>query len=54
MQEALTLLKNDGRVDDGSSRIAGFNERQRLVQKPLFDDLEDKYSTDRVPQESET
>jgi len=45
MQAALTELKARGSLDESSGKIATFAERQRLVQKPLFDDLERKYST---------
>ncbi|GAC1702883.1 MAG: oxaloacetate decarboxylase [Candidatus Acidiferrum sp.] len=46
MQNALSELKNRGRLDETSPAVADFEERQRLVQKPLFDALERKY---RVP-----
>ena len=45
MQAALQELKARGYLDEGSGKITSFAERQRLVQKPLFDDLERKYST---------
>jgi 2-methylisocitrate lyase-like PEP mutase family enzyme len=45
MQAALSELKMRGSLDESSGKIASFAERQRLVQKPLFDDLERKYST---------
>jgi 2-methylisocitrate lyase-like PEP mutase family enzyme len=45
MQAALTELKTRGLLDESGGKIASFAERQRLVQKPLFDDLERKYST---------
>lgn len=44
MQAALTELKTRGILEESSGKIATFVERQRLVQKPLFDDLERKYS----------
>lgn len=44
MQTVLTELKTRGRLDENSAGVATFAERQRLVQKPLFDDLERKYS----------
>ena len=44
MQKALKQLKTAGRVDEGSEIVASFAERQRLVKKPLFDELERKYS----------
>jgi 2-methylisocitrate lyase-like PEP mutase family enzyme len=45
MQGALGELKARGILDEGSGKIARFAERQRLVQKPLFDELERKYSS---------
>jgi 2-methylisocitrate lyase-like PEP mutase family enzyme len=45
MQTALGLLKQQGRLDE-SAPVAGFAERQRLVQKPLFDALEKRYAGD--------
>jgi 2-methylisocitrate lyase-like PEP mutase family enzyme len=45
MQSALGELKERGILDESSGKIASFAERQRLVQKPLFDELERKYST---------
>jgi len=44
MQKVLKQLKSAGRVDEGSEIVASFAERQRLVKKPLFDELERKYS----------
>jgi 2-methylisocitrate lyase-like PEP mutase family enzyme len=44
MQAALSELKARGFLDEGNGKIASFAERQRLVQKPLFDELERKYS----------
>jgi len=43
MQQALAHLKNNGRVDETNAQVASFSERQRLVKKPLFDELENKY-----------
>jgi 2-methylisocitrate lyase-like PEP mutase family enzyme len=43
MQQALAHLKNNGRVDETNAQVASFTERQRLVKKPLFDELENKY-----------
>ena len=45
MQAALSELKARGFLDESSGKIASFAERQELVQKPLFDQLERKYST---------
>jgi 2-methylisocitrate lyase-like PEP mutase family enzyme len=44
MQAALKQLKTSGRMDESSAMVASFAERQRLVKKPLFDDLEGKYA----------
>jgi len=44
MQQALAHLKNNGRIDETNAQVASFTERQRLVKKPLFDELENKYS----------
>lgn len=45
MQLALGQLHRDGKLDE-SGPVASFKERQRLVQKPLFDQLEQRYTTD--------
>ena len=45
MQTALRQLKETGRLDE-SAPVASFQERQRLVAKPLFDALERKYAVD--------
>jgi 2-methylisocitrate lyase-like PEP mutase family enzyme len=47
MQAALNQLRTTGRMDESSipqGGIASFAERQRLVKKPLFDELEGKYA----------
>jgi 2-methylisocitrate lyase-like PEP mutase family enzyme len=44
MQAALKHLKTTGRMDEASAVVASFVERQRLVKKPLFDELEGKYA----------
>lgn len=44
MQKALHRLHADGRLDEDSSIVAPFDERQRLVNKSLFDGLERKYA----------
>ena len=44
MQKALKQLKTTGQMDQESEIVASFVERQRLVKKPLFDELERKYS----------
>ncbi|MGP1667745.1 MAG: isocitrate lyase/PEP mutase family protein, partial [Rhodanobacter sp.] len=43
MQAALGQLKNTGSLDE-SGPVASFEERQRLVNKSLFDALEQRYS----------
>ncbi len=45
MQAALGALKADGRLDE-TPLVASFKERQRLVQKPLFDALDRKYAAE--------
>jgi 2-methylisocitrate lyase-like PEP mutase family enzyme len=44
MQAALKHLKANGRMDEGAGLVASFAERQRLVKKPLFDELGRKYT----------
>jgi 2-methylisocitrate lyase-like PEP mutase family enzyme len=44
MQKVLDHLKAHGSLDGISGELASFEERQRLVSKPRFDDLEKKYS----------
>ena len=46
MQGALSELKARGFLEESSGKIASFVERQQLVQKPLFDELARKYSTE--------
>jgi 2-methylisocitrate lyase-like PEP mutase family enzyme len=47
MQAALKQLKTSGRMDEASGLVASFAERQRLVKKPLFDELGDKYAGEK-------
>ncbi len=47
MQAVLKQLKAAGRADAANEMIASFAERQRLVKKPLFDELEQKYSEEK-------
>jgi 2-methylisocitrate lyase-like PEP mutase family enzyme len=47
MQAALKQLKASGRADAASATVASFAERQRLVRKPFFDELEKKYSDEK-------
>jgi 2-methylisocitrate lyase-like PEP mutase family enzyme len=44
MQAALKVLKTTGRMDEAGGMVATFAERQRLVKKPLFDELDEKYA----------
>jgi len=44
MWEALGLLKTQGSIDEASGKVAGFAERQRMVNKDFFDDLENRYA----------
>jgi 2-methylisocitrate lyase-like PEP mutase family enzyme len=46
MQEALSVLRRDGRMGEAAKLAASFVERQRLVGKREFDALEQKYRTD--------
>ena len=45
MQAALRELQTRGQLDEDSDLVAPFSERQRLVQKPLFDSLEQRYAS---------
>lgn len=47
MQAALKQLKTSGRMEEASAFVASFEERQRLVRKPLFDELDRKYGGDK-------
>lgn len=44
MQRALGALKRDGRLDEDPNLVAPFLERQRLVNKPMYDELGDRYA----------
>lgn len=44
MQRALGQLAKDGRLDENPELVAPFRERQRLVDKPLYDALEERYA----------
>ena len=44
MQNALHVLQTQGQLDESSGLVAPFAERQRLVQKPLFDTFEQRYA----------
>lgn len=43
MQAALSQLRTQGRMDEGGP-VASFFERQRMVRKDLFDELEKRYA----------
>ncbi|AWQ07063.1 isocitrate lyase/PEP mutase family protein [Bordetella bronchiseptica] len=43
MQRALGALRRDGKLDEDPALLAPFLERQRLVGKPLYDELEERY-----------
>lgn len=44
MQKSLSQLKAQGRLDEDPSVVVPFNERQRLVNKAFYDNLEKVYS----------
>jgi 2-methylisocitrate lyase-like PEP mutase family enzyme len=44
MQQALQALQRDGRLDESGGLVATFAERQALVRKSAFDDLERRYA----------
>ena len=44
MQRALTVLRDTRRVDEDPALVASFAERQRLVGKPAWDELEGRYA----------
>ena len=43
MQKCLTLLRDDHQVQEDPAIVAPFAERQRLVNKTFWDELEQKY-----------
>ena len=45
MQNALTALRDNGQVTEQDNLVVGFAERQRLVDKPMWDTLNDRYGT---------
>jgi hypothetical protein len=47
MQSALKALKTTGRMDEAGAMVASFAERQRLVKKPFFDELDGRYGGDK-------
>ena len=44
MQKALSTLRRDGKLDEDPALLAPFKERQRLVSKDLYDELEQRYA----------
>lgn len=46
MNKALSALKANGRLDEDPDLVAPFAERQRLVAKSFYDELEQKYRTE--------
>ena len=44
MQNTLTVLRDQKEVQESSGLVATFSERQRLVDKPQWDELEKRYS----------
>jgi len=44
MQRALTVLRDTRRIDEDPALVAPFKERQRLVGKPAWDELEKRYT----------
>jgi len=44
MQKTLTVLRDQKEVQESSGLVATFSERQRLVDKPEWDQLEKRYS----------
>jgi 2-methylisocitrate lyase-like PEP mutase family enzyme len=46
MQQALGNLQANGQMDEDPAVVAPFSERQRLVRKPMYDELEARYKTD--------
>lgn len=44
MQAALTALQKGADVSEASGLVSSFKERQRLVNKPLYDELDAKYA----------
>ena len=46
MSDALTHLRDTGRLDEDSGLVARFAQRQELVNKPLFEELDRRYKAD--------
>jgi 2-methylisocitrate lyase-like PEP mutase family enzyme len=47
MQAALKQLRTSGRMEEASALVVSFRERQRLVKKPLFDELGERYAGEK-------
>jgi 2-methylisocitrate lyase-like PEP mutase family enzyme len=47
MQTALRTLRDKGALDEAAGLITSFAERQRLVDKPMFDAMERRYASER-------
>jgi 2-methylisocitrate lyase-like PEP mutase family enzyme len=45
-QNALAVLASAGRMDEAGAVVASFAERQRLVRKSFYDEVERRYATD--------
>lgn len=45
MQQALSILRDEHHLNEDPSLVAPFKERQRLVGKALFDELEKRYQS---------
>lgn len=45
MQRALGTLRANGRLDEDGTLVAPFGERQRLVNKPFYDELDREYAS---------
>lgn len=45
-QNALAVLASAGRMDEAGAVVASFAERQRLVRKSYYDEVERRYATD--------
>jgi 2-methylisocitrate lyase-like PEP mutase family enzyme len=46
MQQALGQLQSNGQMNEDPAIVAPFSERQRLVRKPLYDELDARYKSD--------
>jgi hypothetical protein len=43
MQQALGRLQSEGWLEEDPEIVAPFGERQRLVKKPMYDKLDERY-----------